>query len=82
MRFVAIEPGLDYRPGVRDGLRAVEFPFDGHDEGNRISGRGWAVLTAGTLRGRMFLHNGDEWTFSATRRVVRPRARAARQREH
>ena len=82
MRFVAIEARVDYRPGVRDGLPAVEFSFDGNDEGDRISGRGWAVLMAGTLRGRVFLHDGDESAFSATRRVVRRRARSARQPEH
>jgi hypothetical protein len=82
MRFVALEAGVDYRPGVRDGLPAVEFSFDGNDEGDRISGRGWAVLTAGTLRGRVFLHDGDESTFSATRRIVRRGARSARQRRH
>ena len=82
MRFVAIEAGVDYRPGVRDGLPAVEFSFDGNDESDRISGRGWAVLTAGTLRGRVFLHDGDESAFSATRHVVRRRARSARPRKH
>jgi hypothetical protein len=82
MRFVAIEVEVDYRPGVRDGLPVVEFSFDGHDEGDRISGRGWAILTAGTLRGRVCLHNGDESAFSATRLVGRRQARAARQREH
>ena len=78
MRFVAIEAAVDYRPGVRDGLPAVEFSFDGNDEGDHITGRGWAVLTADTLRGRVFLHDGDESAFSATRQLVRRRARAAR----
>ena len=55
-RFVAIEAGVDCRPGVRDGLPAVEFSCDGNDDGDRISGRGWAMLTAGTRRGRVFLH--------------------------
>jgi hypothetical protein len=76
MRFLAIEASVDYRTGERDGLPAVEFSFDGTDEGDRISGRGWAVL-ADTLRGRLFLHNGDESAFSA-KRLVGPRLRAKR----
>ena len=71
MRFVAIEASVDYRPGERDGLPAVEFSFDGNDEGDRISGRGWAVLADHTLRGRLFIHEGDESAFSATRRGAR-----------
>jgi hypothetical protein len=71
MRFLAIEASMDYRPGERDGLPAVEFSFDGNDEGDRISGRGWAVLAEHTLRGRLFFHDGDESAFSATRRVAR-----------
>jgi hypothetical protein len=82
MRFMAIEASVDYRPGVRDGLPAVEFSFDGNDEGDRISGRGWAVLTENALRGRLFLHEGDESAFSATRHDVLRRTRSTRPRKH
>jgi hypothetical protein len=75
LRFLAIEASVDYRMGERDGLPAVEFSFDGTDEGDRISGRGWAVL-ADTLRGRLFFHNGDESGFSAKRQVARGRRRS------
>ena len=71
MRFLAIEADIDYRPTQREGLPAVEFSFEGHDEGDRISGRGWAVLQSSTLRGRIFLHDGDDSAFLATRRVAR-----------
>ena len=67
---------MDYRPGERDGLPAIEFSFDGTDEGDRISGRGWAVL-ADTLRGRLFFHDGDESAFRAERHVAE-RVRAKR----
>jgi hypothetical protein len=65
--FLAIEAGLDYRIVEREGLPAVEFSFEGSDEGDRISGRGWAVLDADQLRGRLFLHNGDDSAFTAGR---------------
>lgn len=71
MGFLAIQASVDYRPGARDGLPAVEFSFDGNDEGDRVSGRGWAILAEHTLRGRVFFHEGDESAFSATRYVVR-----------
>ncbi|MEQ1910105.1 MAG: hypothetical protein ABMA15_14865 [Vicinamibacterales bacterium] len=71
MRFLAIEAGVDYRPGELDGLPAIEFSFDGNDEGDRISGRGWAVFVEHTLRGRVFFHGGDESGFSATRHTAR-----------
>ena len=70
MRFLAVEVCMDYRPGERDGLPAVEFSFDGNDEGDHVSGRGWAVLTANAIRGRIFFHDGDDSAFSATRRVA------------
>jgi hypothetical protein len=44
VRFIAVEAGLDYRVIERGGQPAIEFSFDGFDEGDRINGRGWAVL--------------------------------------
>jgi hypothetical protein len=73
--FLAIDAGLDYRIGQRDGHPAVEFSFDGSDEGDRISGRGWAVREGDELRGRIFIHHGDDSGFTARRseRVARQR---------
>jgi hypothetical protein len=73
LRFLAIEAALDYRTTQRDGQPSVEFSFGGCDEGDRISGRGWAVLAERTLHGRLIFHNGDESGFSASRRVARRR---------
>ena len=67
MSFIAVEAGLDYRVDLRDGQPAVEFTFDGSDEGDRISGRGWAVLENDALHGRVFIHHGDESSFVARR---------------
>ena len=68
LRLLAIEADLDYRIVERDGRPAVEFSFDGSDEGYRISGRGWAILHGEQLRGRIFLHRGDDSGFTASRR--------------
>jgi hypothetical protein len=67
MSFIAVEVGLDYRVGERDGQAAIEFSFDGSDEGDRISGRGWAVLQDDALHGRVLIHQGDESSFVARR---------------
>jgi hypothetical protein len=73
MRVLAMEAGVDYRPAVRDGPPAIEFSFEGKDEGDRTSGRGWAELASDTPRGHVYFHDGDDSSFRATRGVVRRR---------
>ena len=65
--FIAIQAQLDYRVVARDGRPAIEFTFDGFDEGDEIMGRGWAVLEGERLRGHLFFHQGDDSSFEATR---------------
>src|SRR6266571_3434308 len=65
--FIAVEAQLDYRVVVRDGLPAIEFSFHGFDEGDEVSGRGWAVLEGQRLGGRLFFHQGDDSSFVAKR---------------
>jgi hypothetical protein len=67
MRFIAVDVGLDYRVVQRDGHPAIDFTFDGIDEGDRVSGRGWAELTGDELHGRIFFHQGDDSAFTARR---------------
>jgi len=47
MMFIAVDVLLDYQFAGRDG---VEFTFEGSDEGDRVSGHGWALLEGQTLR--------------------------------
>ena len=61
--FIAVEGQLDYRVVVRDGLPAIEFSFEGFDEGDEVMGRGWAVLDGEHLHGRLFFHQGDDSSF-------------------
>lgn len=76
--LLAIEAELDYRVVQREGLPAVEFSFEGFDEGDRISGRGWAALDGEELRGRLFFHQGDESGFKARRSQPMARRRGGR----
>lgn len=67
MRFIAVDAVLDYRGVQRDGQPAIEFSFDGIDEGDHISGRGLAMLMGDELHGRIFFHRGDDSAFTARR---------------
>jgi len=67
-RFIAVEGYVDCRRADSDGRPQLEFTWEGNDEGDRVSGRGWAQLeTAGSLRGHIFFHAGDNSGFRAVR---------------
>lgn len=66
--FIAVRGWLDWRAAEREGRPAVEFSWAGEDEGDQVSGRGWAALADdGTLDGRLFFHMGDDSAFRAER---------------
>ena len=67
--FIAVQGWMDCRHSERDGRRpCVEFTWDGDDEGDRVSGRGWAALEEdGSLRGHIWFHLGDDSGFRAVR---------------
>jgi len=73
LKFIAVEAWIDYRVGEREGLPAVEFSFQGWDEGDQVSGRAWAVLDGNKLRGRLYFHRGDDSSFIAERFPERKR---------
>jgi len=64
-RFIAIEAEMDCRDSMHDLCPGVDFSWEGDNEGDPISGRGWAVLSDGELVGRIL---GDESGFRAVRR--------------
>jgi hypothetical protein len=67
MQLIAIGASVDYRVEERDSASIVEFSWSGFDEGDETSGRGWARIDGDTMRGKLFIHQGDESTFVATR---------------
>jgi hypothetical protein len=67
LEFIAIQADIDYRLTTRDGLDALEFTWQGLDDGDECSGRGWAVLEHDRLHGRLFIHRGDDSSFTAVR---------------
>ncbi len=56
---------MDCRVETVDGRERVEFSWEGQDELDPASGRGWAVIENGELRGRIFIHLGDDSEFRA-----------------
>lgn len=74
-RFIAVRGWMDCRFGDRDGRPLAEFSWQGKDERDDTSGRGWAVIDEiGTLAGRIYFHQGDDSAFTATRVAGGPRA--------
>ncbi len=66
--MIVISAGIDCRFGARDGKPLVEFTFDGDDDGHPCTGRAWGVIEDdGMIRGRMFIHLGDDSSFVAER---------------
>lgn len=66
--FIVVKGELDYRNADRDGRPGVEFSWQGSDEGDDVSGRGWAALNPnGTLAGHIYFHLGDDSAFRAER---------------
>jgi len=64
MGLIAIQASLDVRYDARAGAPVAEFTFDGVDEGEPCSGRGWvAIGTAGRLVGHLYFHLGDDSGF-------------------
>lgn len=67
MELIAIGASIDYRVGQRDGALVLEFSWSGFDEMDATSGRAWARIDGDTMRGKLFIHQGDESTFVARR---------------
>ncbi|MER9191475.1 hypothetical protein [Mesorhizobium australicum] len=66
--FGALKGFLNVRYGTRDGSACAEFSWEGHDEKDPASGRGWAVFgTAGRLVGHFYIHNADDSGFVCER---------------
>jgi len=65
-RFIAVEGWMDVRQVDREGRPGIEFSWEGNDEMDPASGRGWATVGAdGSLEGRIYFHMGDDSAFRA-----------------
>ena len=65
--FGYVHGNMDCRETTRDGQPAVEWSWEGNDEMDEASGRGWAVLRGDELHGLIAFHQADESDFVARR---------------
>lgn len=66
--FIAVNGWMDCRQAEIDGRPSVEFTWDGSDEGDHVSGRGWATIqNDGSMEGHIYIHRGDDSGFCAKR---------------
>lgn len=67
-RFIAVHARLDFQAAEDNASGRVDFTWEGFDEGDHVSGRGWAAAgDDGALAGHRYFHMGDESGFSAVR---------------
>ena len=67
-RFIAVQGWMDCHYDQSDGRSCVEFIWEGDDDGDPASGRGWAALDKDdSLRGHIYFHFGDDSGFRAVR---------------
>jgi len=67
MQFGAVEAGLDCRVEGIESTQRLEFTFQGFDEGDPVSGRGWATVSGPEMTGRICFHRGEESGFTAAK---------------
>ena len=67
-QFIAVVGFVDCRFSERGGRPLVEFSWQGHDDDDESSGRGWGIIESdGELRGHIFIHQADDSAFTAKR---------------
>jgi hypothetical protein len=66
-QFGLVQGEMDCRLENRGGKARIVFSWEGQDELDPASGRGWAVIEDEELHGRIFFHQGDDSAFRAVR---------------
>ena len=61
----AVHGDLDYRLAPSQDTERLAFFWEGEDEMDPVSGRGWALIKDGQLQGRIYFHEGDDSGFVA-----------------
>lgn len=66
-QFGYLRGEIDCKASEREGIPGVEFSWEGIDgvDGRSVTGRGWANVQHGELRGKFFIHLGEESEFAA-----------------
>jgi hypothetical protein len=73
-QFGLVRGGIHYAID-RDDRPGLEWSWAGADERDDAAGRGWAVVSGDEMRGRIYIHRGDDSAFVA-RRATAPKGGA------
>jgi hypothetical protein len=68
-QFGTVRGWLDGRFGGPAATSRVDFSWEGENDNDPGSGRGWAELRGDRLEGRLYIHGGDDSAFVALRRT-------------
>ncbi len=66
-QFGLVQGEMDCCFAILDGRTRIEFSWEGQEELDPASGRGWAVIEDEEIKGRIFFHQGDDSAFRASR---------------
>lgn len=64
-QFGLVSGGIDGRVEQCGNTPRFEFSWSGQDENDPACGRGWAIIENRGLKGRIYLHLGDDSAFRA-----------------
>ncbi|MEW6586620.1 MAG: hypothetical protein AB1442_13565 [Nitrospirota bacterium] len=59
---------MDCRIEIQNVNERLEFTWSGHDEGDEMSGRGWAEVDKKEMKGWIYIHLGDDSGFKARKK--------------
>ena len=66
-QFGLVQGQIDYRIEKIGEIERLEFSWEGQNENDEASGRGWAVIKNDHLEGRFYFYLGDDSWFKAKR---------------
>ena len=66
-QFGLVQGETDCRVESKNGEDRIEFSWEGQEEMDSASGRGWATIQNDELCCRIFIHLGDDSAFRAGR---------------
>ena len=66
-QFGAVQGQIDYRIEDIGGSERLEFSWEGNDENDLASGRGWVIIEGDEINGKIYFHMGDSSWFKAKR---------------
>ena len=66
-QFGLVRGEMDCKLKTVDDRERIEFHWEGQDELDPASGRGWAVIENEELHGRILFHQGNDSEFRAKR---------------